>query len=360
MYKEWMEDCLEEGFDGLHAKFDPKTGLRCMVAIHDLTAGPSLGGCRLRAYHSSAQAMEDVLRLARGMTFKSLLAGLPLGGGKAVIWTPDTANWDRKALFTAFGAFVESLGGKYITAVDMGTTVEDMDVIAKVTSYVTCTSHCQVGPSDPSSLTALGVYWGMKAAVQQKFGQDTFHGLTVAIQGMGHVGLKLAKLLSDDGAKLIVCDSNPQAVAFCEQNLSAKGCAIEDIYAVPCDVFSPCAIGGVLNKENIDQLKATVVAGAANNQLATADDGQRLHDRGILFAPDYVINSGGIIHVAGQYNQSTEEAILSKVKAIYDTTMKIFARCEKENMPPSMVADKLALEQLAALKKAKEAQNVQR
>ncbi|MAZ45046.1 MAG: hypothetical protein CMF48_07730 [Legionellales bacterium] len=355
MYEEWMKDCLDKGFGELHAKFDPKTGLRCLIAIHDTTAGPSLGGCRLRQYDSTSSAVEDVLRLARGMTLKSLMAGLPLGGGKSVIWVPEGKNWDRKALFEAFGDFVESLDGQYITAVDMGTNVEDMDVIAQRTSYVTCTSKVSVGPSDPSSLTALGVFCGMKAAVEAQLSKTSFEGLTVAVQGVGHVGLKLCKLLKDDGAKLIVCDANPEAVDFCANELGAQTSTLEDIYDAKAEIFSPCAVGGTLSEKTIKRLNATVVAGAANNQLATPKDAFRLQDKGIIVAPDYVINSGGIIHVAYQYQQASEEAIVQKVHEIFETTRTVLQRAKDEGLPPSEVADKIALERLSDLKKNKEA-----
>jgi leucine dehydrogenase len=353
MYEEWMRECNTAGFGELHAKFDPETGLRCVVAIHDLTAGPSLGGCRIRSYHSTHEAMEDVLRLARGMTLKSLMAGLPLGGGKAVIWQPEGQSWDRKALFSAFGDFVDSLGGKYITAVDMGTSVEDMDVIREKTTFVTCTSACSVGPSDPSSLTALGVFHGMRAAVKHKYGKSSLSGLKVAIQGVGHVGFHLAERLHQAGAELVVSDANSAVLAECQQRFNATTRTLEDIYAAECDVFSPCAIGGTLSHETIPQLKASIIAGAANNQLATASDAQLIESKSILLAPDYVINPGGLIHVAYQYHQATEAAILEKVEQIYDTTLEVFERAVERNSPPSEVADHIALERLATLKAEK-------
>ena len=354
MYEDWINGCLAQGYGHVHAHCDPKTQLRAVIAVHDTTAGPSLGGCRLRTYDSSQSVMEDVLRLARGMTLKSLHADLPLGGGKAVIWMPEGDDWDRTALFESFGRFVDSLGGQYITAVDMGTSVADMDVIAQQTRYVTCTSSCSVGPSDPSSLTALGTFYGLKAAVKAQFNADTVEGLTVAIQGVGHVGMKLATLLHEEGAKLAVCDVSEEAVQFCKNTLGAQVRTLENIYETDCDVLSPCAIGGILNHKTIPTIKARVIAGAANNQLAHPEDGQRLQDKGILFAPDYVVNAGGIIHVAYQYHQATEEEILNKVKQVYDTTLSIIQRAQAHNTPPSEIAETMALEKLAALQQEKD------
>jgi leucine dehydrogenase len=328
-------------FTDLHFKSDPKTGLQAIVAIHSTKLGPAFGGCRFIEYPDTDSAIIDALRLARGMSYKAAISGLAYGGGKSVIIKPKRV-FDRKALFEAFGRFVEQLGGRYITAKDSGTILEDMDIIASQTSYVGSTSSM----SDPSPFTAHGVRRGIEAAVKFRLGKDHLDGITVAIQGLGYVGHYLAKELHELGAKLIVCDINPQATAACEKEFGAQVVSTEEIYQVDCDVFSPCALGAVINDVTIPQLKATIIAGAANNQLAESSHGEELTKRGILYAPDYVINAGGLIQATTKYEHGSDEAVKQKIHNLYNELLGIFERATKLHLPTSVVADHIAEERL--------------
>lgn len=337
---------MEQKFGDVHFKVDPKTGLKAIIAIHNTNLGPSLGGCRFKAYNHYQDAVFDAMRLARGMSLKSALADLPLGGGKAVIIEP-TKPYNRIELLKSFGKFVNELKGRYITAVDVGTNVADMDVINQNTLYVTCTSAYEGnGPSNPAALTALGVKQGIKAGLQYHFGSSDVADRHIAIQGVGSVGYLLAEMLSREGAKLTVCDVNQQAVNQCVQQFGATACSLDDIMRLNCDVLSPCALGAILTEESIPLIQAPIVAGAANNQLATPADGARLAARGIIYAPDYVINAGGIIHVAYQYQGKNYDRIIEKVNDIYHTTLTILNKSKELKKPTSDVAEQLALEKL--------------
>jgi len=328
-------------FTDLHFKSDPHTGLQAVIAIHSTKLGPALGGCRFIEYTDTDSAIIDALRLARGMSYKAAVSGLSYGGGKAVIIKPRRV-FDRKSLFKAFGRFVDQLGGRYITAKDSGSTTEDMDIIATQTRYVASTSNM----SDPSPFTAHGVYRGIEAAVKFRLGKDNLNGVTVAIQGLGYVGHYLAKELHECGANLVVCDINPQAAAACEKEFGAKIVSIDDIYDVECDVFSPCALGAIINDNTIARLKAPIIAGAANNQLAEAHHGEELKQRGILYAPDYVINAGGVIQAAIKYEQGSDEAAKQKIHNLYAELLGIFERAAKLHLPTNVVADHIAEERL--------------
>ena len=330
----------------VHLKLDKATGLRAIVAIHDTRLGPSLGGCRFIHYDSDEAAVVDALRLARGMTYKAALAGLPHGGGKSVIMRP-TQHFDRVALFRAFGRFIDDLRGHYITAEDSGTGLEDMECIRSVTKWVTGVDPSHGGSGDPSPFTALGVRRGIEACVEHQLGKATLAGVHVVVQGVGHVGYHLCKELHEHGAKLTVADVDPLKAERAHRELGAKLVPLEGIFDVDCDVFAPCALGSALNDETIPRLKARIVAGAANNQLALPRHGDDLHARGILYAPDYAINAGGLINVAQEAVGYDEKKAREKTLKIHDTIAEIVDRSEALKAPTHKVADMLAEERLA-------------
>lgn len=339
---DFMEYALAHGFGDIHFKVDPKTGMKAIIAIHSTKLGPALGGCRFIEYPDTEAAIQDAMRLAIGMSSKAALANLPLGGGKAVIIKPSTP-YDREGYLKAFGEFVNSLGGRYITAMDSGSQLEDMDIIAEHTPYVASRSiH-----GDPSPSTALGVFRGIEAAVHFKRNLQSLRGLHVAIQGLGHVGYRLAEHLHLAGARLTVADVNPVLVERAVQAFNAEPVSSSAIHAVACDVFAPCALGGILDDKTIEELKTTIVAGAANNQLAHHIHGQQLHDKGILYAPDYVINSGGLIFAGGQYASTSETQMQQKINGIGTRLLEIFERSKKENRSTSSISDAIAKELLA-------------
>jgi leucine dehydrogenase len=331
----------------VHFKFDKATGLRAIVAIHDSRLGPALGGCRFLPYDTDEAALVDALRLARGMTYKAALAGLGHGGGKSVLIRP-ARHFDRVALFRAFGGFVEDLGGHYITAEDSGTGLEDMEVIRTVTKHVTGVEVANGGSGDPSPFTALGVRRGIEACVKFKLKKDTLAGVHVAVQGVGHVGYHLCKELHAAGAKLSVADVDPLKAERAHREFGANVVPLGSIFEVACDVIAPCALGSALNDESIPKLKATVVAGAANNQLAEPRHGDDLHARGILYAPDYAINAGGLINVAQEVLGYDPRAAREKTLRIYDTILDIADRSARLHAPTYKVTDIIVEEKLAA------------
>lgn len=326
-------------FGDIHIKTDPITGLRAIIAIHNVNLGPALGGCRCVPYVTTDAALLDAMRLAKGMSYKAAISGIAQGGGKSVLIKPDVIK-DREAYFESFGEFVDTLGGRYITAVDSGTSVSDMDIIARKTKHVVSTSGAMGGKGDPSPHTAHGVLRGIQAAVQFKFNKDNLNGVHVAIQGAGNVGYHLAKELALLGARLTICDSKPDTANRFAKEFDANAVGKETIFDVECDVFAPCARGGILNDDSVGRLKAVIVAGAANNQLADGSIAQLLHDRDIVYAPDYVINAGGLIQVS----LNDEQLIIEKVEGIHDALLKIFERAALENQPTSTVADEIAKE----------------
>ncbi len=330
----------------LHMAIQDDIDLKAIVAIHNTTLGPALGGCRWIEYPSTESAVVDAIRLAQAMTYKAALARLPLGGGKLVLLKPKQVN-NKETYFKAVGRFVNSLDGRYITAVDSGTSTNDMDIIATETKHVTSTTQSVFSVADPSIMTAEGVEKGIAAAVKIKLGRESLQGIQVSIQGLGHAGYHLAKNLHARGASLTVYDINPTAVDRCVQEFSAKTVnSIEALLALPVDVFSPCALGAILNDKTIPLLKAPIIAGSANNQLAESRHGVELMQRGILYAPDYVINAGGLIYVAAQISHMTEEAANLKVRGIYETLLEIFQRSQLENISPEEIANKIAEERL--------------
>jgi leucine dehydrogenase len=336
-------------FGELHIKEDKATGLRAIVAIHDTRMGPALGGCRFLPYDTEQAAIVDALRLARGMTYKAALAGLAHGGGKSVLIRP-TRHFDRVALFRAFGRFVEDLRGHYITAEDSGTGLEDMEVIRTMTRHVTGVDVANGGSGDPSPFTALGVRRGIEACVKFKLGKDKLAGVHVAVQGVGHVGYQLCKELAAQGAKLSVADVDPLKAERAHREFSATVVPLDEIFDVACDVVSPCALGSALNDATIPRIKAKIVAGAANNQLAEPRHGDDLHARGILYAPDYAINAGGLINVAQEVLGYDAKLARDKTNKLYDTIWDIAERSAKLHAPTYRVTDIIVEEKLAAAK----------
>jgi leucine dehydrogenase len=316
---------------------EPKSGLKGIIAVHNTTLGPAMGGCRMWDYASEALAVNDVLRLSRGMTYKNAVAGLPIGGGKSVIiGNPKTDK--TPALFEALGEALERLGGRYVTAEDVGTSPQDMAHVATKTRYV-----AGLGDNgDPSPYTALGCFVGAQAAIRHHLGRDSFEGLTVAVQGLGHVGYDYARRLHAAGAKLIVADIDAAALERARHELAAKVVDVDAIYDAQVDIYAPCALGATLNAGTLARLKAKIVAGAANNQLATADVGELLRQKGILYAPDFVINAGGIIKVCYEYLHKPEADVEAHVREIGTTLAEVFARADREGVATSVVADDVA------------------
>jgi leucine dehydrogenase len=329
--------------DSIHFFEDPASGLKAIVAIHSTALGPAAGGCRRWTYASDDLALTDVLRLSRGMTYKNAVAGLPFGGGKSVILAGEHAP-KSTALFEAFGRAIDSLQGRYITAEDVGICVDDMRIVRGETPFVSGLPQSGAAAGgDPSPWTALGVFHGIEAAAEARLGSASLEGLTVAVQGVGHVGIQLCKRLHEAGAKLLVADvSRENLVTLCEQ-VPAQVISPREILFSDADVLAPCALGNVLNSETIPRIRAKIVAGAANNQLASVEDGARLTDRGILYAPDYVINAGGVISVAYEYlGNSTESKVRSEVCRIPERLRRIFADAKSTARPTNVIADELA------------------
>jgi leucine dehydrogenase len=344
------------GYGEIHFGRDEASGLRAIVAIHSTRLGPAIGGSRLRAYGTEAEAIEDVALLARAMSYKAALAHLPHGGGKAVLIAPPglgtpTFNVEQRAqMFRAFGRFVDGLGGRYVTTEDSGTSPSDMDVIRTSTRHVLGASG---GSGDPSPFTALGVRRGIEAIAHTLLGKSDLKGLHVAIQGVGHVGTHLARELYQAGARLTIADVDLARREVVSRECHAEVADIEKILEVECDVLAPCALGGALTENVLPRLKCKVVAGAANNQLRTPSVGKTLHARGIFYAPDYAINAGGLINVAEEYAGYDKERSRKKTLAIYDTIKDIIERSRRENLPPELIADRMAEEIILAGPQAK-------
>jgi len=322
-------------------------GLHAIVAVHSTTLGPAAGGCRMWPYPSTDAAVVDALRLSRGMSYKNAMAGLPFGGGKAVI-IGDARTQKSPALFEAFGRFVDSLGGRYITAEDVGTTTADMESVRRATSFVSGLGR-KPGEAggDPGPRTALGVFLGIKAAVKFRLGRTDLNGVSVAVQGVGGVGYHLCRMLAAEGAHVRVADVRPSAVQRVCDECKALEVPAERILLEEVDVFAPCALGAILNAQTIPRLGATIVAGAANNQLAEDKDGLALQHAGVLYAPDYVINAGGIISVAREYQGGMSEAeVTAEIYGIPARLMEIFERARRENRTTNAVADQMAQERI--------------
>jgi leucine dehydrogenase len=330
---------------------NPEVGLKAIIAIHSTVLGPGLGGVRMWPFKTFEDALHDVLRLSRGMTYKAAAAGLNLGGAKAVI-LGDAKKDKTEALLRCFGTYVESLGGLYITAEDVGTSMADMEMIYSESRYVTGISPAHGGSGDPSPVTAYGTLQGIKAAAQWQLGSTSLKGRRVAIQGLGNVGHYLAKyLLEDEGAKVFGCDIDA------DRNDRAAALGVEivppaELLDVPCDIFAPCALGAVLNDESIPRLKCTVVAGGANNQLADEErHGRELHARGILYAPDFVINAGGLINVYNEITGYNRERAMHMTRGIYENLSRIFAIAKKDGIPTYAAAERMAEERIERMKR---------
>lgn len=329
---------------------DEASGLRAIIGIYSTALGPALGGTRFYPYESEDAALADVLDLSQSMAYKNALAGLDHGGGKAVI-IGDPARDKSEALLRAYGRFVASLGGRYITACDVGTYVEDMDVIARECRWVTGRSPADGGAGDSSVLTSFGVFQGMRACAEHLWGSPTLRGRRVGIAGVGKVGSKLARLLLEDGASVVVTDVNETAVTALRGDHPEID-VVDDTDALvraDIDVYAPCALGGALDDDTVAALRAAAVCGGANNQLAHAGVEKMLEDRGILYAPDYVVNSGGVIQVADELHGFAFERAKDKARGIFNITAKIFARAAEEGVPPAVAADRLAESRMAAM-----------
>lgn len=332
------------------------TGLKAIIGIHDTTLGPALGGTRMWNYSSDEEALTDVLRLSRGMTYKAAAAGLPLGGGKAVI-IGDPKKIKSEALFRAFGRFVNSLGGRYITAEDVNINTHDMDYVSLETRFVSGLSN-QHGSGDPSPVTAMGVFHGIRASVKHKLKKDSLAGLRVAVQGCGAVGMYLCQYLHEAGAKLVVSDIDDAKVQKMVDKYGAKAVHVSEIHATDVDVYAPCALGAGLNDETIPRIKAQVVAGGANNQLASEErHGAMVKERGILYAPDYVINAGGLINVYHELKGYNAEAAKKQASNIYNSLLEIYAEADKQNIPTHKASNSVAERRIAAVKGAAQIRN---
>ncbi len=333
------------GFGTIYHRIDKHTGLNAIIAVHDTTLGPALGGCRLYSYPSISAGLEDALQLAQMMTLKSAFNDMPHGGAKAVLIKPKQIA-DRAAYFHAFGDFVHELNGRYITAVDVGTSTDDMDLIAERTPYVIGAAKTHRNERDPSPSTALGVLQGIAAAVHFKLKRSDLQGVHIAIQGAGHVGYYLAQLLHKCGARLTMSDINQTALQRCVDEFQVETVAPAAIYAVDCEVFAPCAMGGVINSQTIHLFKAPIIAGSANTQLAHHRFGKILYEKGILYAPDFAINAGGLISAAIDYTYRDASMADAKIAKMYHNMLNLYERSARENLPPTRMAEMIAIEKL--------------
>ncbi len=336
-----LDSMQELGYGEVYVRHHKPSGLNAIIGIHNTHLGPALGGCRLAAYPDHAAAMQDALRLAKGMTYKAALAGLDHGGGKAVILEP-SGEFDRQALFLAFGQMVQQLGGRYYTAEDSGTTPSDMQTIRSVTPYVTGATMGLGGSGDPSPYTALGVRRGIEACVKFALAKDTLAGLHICVQGIGSVGYHLCKELHALGARLTVADRRTERTERVATEFQATVVPITEIAEIQCDVFAPCAFGGVVNDISLPKLKCRIIAGAANNQLAKEQHGDALEKQGIVYAPDYAINAGGLINVAQELKGYDADVSRQRTLKIYDTIWTILQESQRTGIPPHRIADHLA------------------
>jgi leucine dehydrogenase len=342
-----FDSVAEQEHESVHFGIDHATGLRTIVAIHSTALGPSLGGTRFYPYGSEADALTDVLRLSKGMTYKAACAGLDQGGGKAVI-IGDPATLATPELFRAYGDFIDGLGGRYITAEDVGTTVDNMEIVATRTEHVSGLLTEHGGSGDPSPATARGVFVAQQAIAMLLWGSDDLTGRRIAIKGVGKVGMALAELIHDAGAELIVADVNDKATEHAATRYGAKVVAVDEIHQVDCDIFAPCALGGDLNESTIPELRCTAIGGSANNQLATEADGDRLRASGILYAPDFVVNAGGIINIAAESGGYTTEKASTMIDAIFGNLTEILTAADRLGIGTHTAAQRVADDRIAA------------
>ncbi len=335
-----------DNHEGVYTFSEPESGLQCFIAVHNTNRGPASGGTRFWSYGSDSDALTDVLRLSRAMSYKNAMAEIPLGGGKGVILRPE-GDFDREALFAAYGRAVEKVGGQYITAEDVGVSPDDMRIIKTQTDFVAGLDEGDAASGDPSPHTADGIFRGLEVAVKHKLGVEGVGGLIVAVQGLGHVGYDLARRLKKSGARLIVADINEAAVQRAAEELGAEIVSVDVIHAQEADIFAPCALGGAINAKTIDDIQAYIVGGAANNQLKTPDMGAELLKRDILYCPDYVLNAGGIINVAAEVSGTYDYAwVDAKIEGLRVTLKEIFTRSEDSARPTNEIADEMARERL--------------
>jgi len=333
---------------------EPTVGLRAIIAIHNTTLGPALGGTRMWPYETEEAALTDVLRLSRGMTYKAAAAGLNLGGGKAVI-IGDPKQMKNEALFRSFGRFVDGLGGRYITAEDVGTSVRDMEWVRMETDNVTGIDEALGGSGDPSPVTALGVFYGIKACAKYRWGSEDLGGKTVAVQGLGHVGYYLVKDLTEAGAKVIVTDIDSERVNRVVNEFNATAVDQEKIYDVDAEIFAPCALGGIVNDDTIPRFHFEIIAGGANNQLGHEENhGKILREKGILYAPDYVINSGGLINVANEIEGYHRERALKQATGIYDILLEVFNIADDQGIPTYQASNHLAEQRISKISRLRD------
>lgn len=336
-----------EAFEQVAYRFDAATGLRAIVAIHSTVLGPGLGGTRFWPFASEQDALVDVGRLAKGMTYKHAAAGLDQGGGKAVI-IGDPATLRTDELILAYGRFVDGLAGRYLTAEDVGTTQADMDLIRTVTPYVTGVSESLGGSGDPSPATALGVLWAMRAVAERRWGSSSLESRHICISGVGKVGAALADHLHAEGARLTIADVRPSAVAATVLRTGAAVVEPDRAHTVRCDLFAPCALGAALSAATIPDLGGAAVVGSANNQLATAQDAQRIQDSGVLYAPDYVVNAGGVINIAHERGGYDRAGAHEHIRGIHDTVLRVFDLADAEGITTAAAADLLAERRIEA------------
>lgn len=344
-YSALMRYAESLGYGKIHTKIDKKSGLTAIIAIHSTELGPAIGGCRIKPYRNINNALKDVMRLGFMMTLKAAISDLPHGGAKAVIIEPKKP-YDRTALFSSYADFVAEMNGDYITAMDFGTETTDMDIIAQRTPYVIGAANSHADSSGPGPATAQGVFRGIQAAVKFKLKRDQLAGTHIAIQGMGHVGYTLAKMLHAEGAILTVADPKDSITQRCRDEFKATISNPKDIINTDCDVFAPCALGNVINNETIETLKAPIIAGSANNQLTHHKFGRLLFQRGILYAPDFIINAGGLISAAMIYKHKDNKMANEKIDQLYDILLDLFQRSEHEHRPTTDVASSIAAEKL--------------
>jgi leucine dehydrogenase len=341
---EIFDTIAEMGHEQVMMCSDPSCGYRGIIAVHSTRLGPALGGTRFWSYASDEEALTDALRLSRGMTYKNAVAGLHLGGGKSVI-IGDNKTRDREPIFRAHGRFVESLGGRYITAEDVGTSTKDMDFVHLETDHV---AGLAGRSGDPSPVTAHGVFRSIQASAKERWGSDDLTGKTVAIQGCGHVGHCLANELHEAGAKLFVCDIDPERPRRVAADTGARIVGTEEIYDVDAQIFAPCALGGIINDDTLPRFRFEVIAGGANNQLLEPRHGDILEEKGILYAPDYVANAGGVINVYGEVSGWDAARALRKADDIYETILRVYEIARSERIPTYEAADRLAEERLGS------------
>jgi leucine dehydrogenase len=345
-----FETLAQTGHEEVVFCHNKDAGLKAIIAIHNSVLGPALGGLRMWNYATEQDALNDVLRLSRGMTYKAAVSGLNLGGGKAVI-IGDPSQDKSEALFRAFGRFVNSLNGRYITAEDVGIDVNDMEFVYKETPFVTGVHQVHGGSGDPSPFTAYGTLQGLMAALQVKFGNEDVGKYAYAVQGVGHVGMEFVKLLRERGAKVFVTDINKELVQRAVDDHGAEAVAPDQIYDVDAEVYSPCALGGTVNENTLPRLKCQVICGAANNQLANDEIGDEVMRKGILYAPDYAVNAGGLMNVSLEIDGYNRERAMRMLRTIYFNLGRIFEISQRDNIPTYKAADRMAEERIASIGK---------